>query len=238
MSRSDAAAPRYVTQGGLSLVLLTIGLTLAVNVTSSIYGVGWQAITASTALVLGLFVVRIVRHRDRQLRGWLVFGVVAGFAELVADAWLVNTGTLIYPQDEPMLWASPAYMPGAWAVVLTQVGYVSGWLRTKLSLPRAALATAAFGGFNIPLYEHLAKGAGWWHYVETPMLFSAPYYVIVAEFLLVLPLALWARRITSGRARDQIGLGLAEGVVMLIAAVVAFWLVGPCDGAVIQLVCR
>lgn len=223
---------------GLRFVLLTVALLLALDLVSSIFALGWKAIVATLALMMALFIGRIVLAKDKALLGWLVFGLVAGFAELVADWWLVRTGTLIYPQDEPMLWASPAYMPVAWAVVLTQVGTVATWLRSRLPALQAGLATALFAGINIPVYEHLAKGAKWWYYVETPMLFDAPYYVIVAEFLLALPLALWAGRIVSGRLRDPVLLGLVEGLVMLAAVIVAFWLVGPCEGAVIQLPCR
>lgn len=238
MTETKAVAASAETWAGLKFVLVTIVLLLGLDTISSIYGLGWPAITVTLALLITLFVFRIVRHRDRAMLAWLQFGVVAGFAELVADWWLVGTGTLIYPQDEPMIWASPAYMPAAWAVVLVQVGYVAGWLRTKLTPIKAALATAAFAGVNIPVYEHLAKGAHWWYYVDTPMLFSAPYYVIVAEFLLALPLAFWARRLVRGGLGTRVLLGLAEGVVMFVAVVIAYRLVGPCVGALLSLPCR
>ncbi len=231
-------AMAMATPGGLRFVLFTIALLLLLDVISSIYGLGWKAITATTALILALDVAWIVLRKDRALLGWLVFGLVAGYAELVADWWLVRTGTLVYPQNEPMIWDSPAYMPAAWAVVLTQIGYLSGWLRTKYPVEKAAFATALFAGVNIPVYEHLAKGANWWHYDHTPMVFAAPYYVIAAEFLLALPLAYWADRIVRGSLRRSVLFGLAEGVVMLAAVLIAYWLVGPCVGAVIQLPCR
>jgi hypothetical protein len=39
-------------------------------------------------------------------------GVVVGFTELAADAWLV------------VIWRSPLWMPLAWEVVAVQFGYV------------------------------------------------------------------------------------------------------------------
>ncbi len=237
MTESNVVFDRAETKSGLTFILMTVAILLGLDIISSIYGLGWKSITATTALLIALFIHRIVRHQDRAVLGWLMFGFVAGFAELVADWWLVGTGSLIYPQDEPMIWASPAYMPAAWAVVLTQVGYISGWLRSKLPPMKAALGTALFAGINIPIYEHLAKGAKWWHYVETPKIFDAPYYVVVAEFLLALPLAFWAGRIVNGGTRSRVVLGLAEGVVMLLAVMIGYWLVGPCTGAVIHLSC-
>lgn len=232
-----AIEPQVTTSTGLKFVLATIVLLLSVNTVSSIYALGWKSAIATTSFVLLLDVLYVAKTRDRALLGWIVFGLAAGVAELVADAWLVRTGTLIYPTDEPMLWDSPAYMPIAWAIVLVQIGYLSTWLCERMPRLKAAVATALLAGVNIPIYEHLADGAGWWHYVETPMLLSAPYYVIVAEFMLALPLAFWAASIVRGKLSRAALLGIAEGGVMLAAVVIAFRLVGPCSGALLQLPC-
>lgn len=226
MATDTPVQPHVATPAGVRFVLLTIGLLIVLDVISAVFSLGWPAITAIVALVLVLDGIYIRRTGDRAFANWLLFGVVAGFGELVADAWTVGTGTLVYPPDEPMIWNSPAYMPFAWAIVLAQIGYLSGWLRQRYPLAVATLATAVLAGVNIPLYEHLAKDANWWFYQDVPMLFSAPYYIILAEFLLAIPLALWAYRIARGSKLDCVLFGLAEGVVIFLAAMLSFRLVG------------
>lgn len=221
----------------LYFVLGTMALLVTLNTLASVYALGPSSVVFNTALILTLFAVFIARTRDRVLLGWGVFGLAAGFAELPADAFLVHTETLVYPAGHAMIWDSPAYMPFAWMMVLLQIGGLATWLVSRYSVPVAAVLTALVAGINIPLYEHLAKDAGWWFYQATPMIFSAPYYVIVAEFLLALPLAFFSRGVTGGSLWKAAILGLAEGAVMLVACWIAFTLVGPCEGALIQLPC-
>lgn len=168
---------------------------------------------------------------------YVVFAVVAGFAELPIDAWLVHyTGSLKYPCDEPMIWASPAYMPFAWAVVLVQICTLGDWLANRFkSVALATLLLALFSGFYIPIYEHLARDANLWYYVCTWKLGNtgAPLYVILAEFLLALPLV-WMG-LQAERLRGWfwiIALGLIEGlVVMSVSCFIAWPLVGREPGA-------
>jgi hypothetical protein len=196
-----------------TMVLLVVLNTLAA--VTPLRVLGWRAVTFNSALILLLDVLFAWRHRDREIAGWLLFGIIAGVIELGTDWWLVaKTHTLTYPSGEPMLWASPAYMPFAWAMILTQVGVVGAWLARRHGLAVATIATALIGGVNIPLYEHLAKGANWWAYHDTPMLFDAPYYVIAAEFLLALPLPWMARRVVTGSVGPAIVLGVVEGLWM------------------------
>lgn len=140
-------------------VLLTMGLLMGLDIVSSWLSLGWMSITFITALILGLDGLYILRYRDRQLAQWLLFGLAAGWVELLIDRWFVGTGTLVYPVDEPHIWASPAYMAFAWAMVLVQLGVLGAWLRQRLPFVFATIATAAISGINIPIYEHLAKGA-------------------------------------------------------------------------------
>jgi hypothetical protein len=66
-------------------------------------------------LLVGFTVVR----RDALLARFLLFGVVVGFTELAADAWLIDyTRTLDYSiGGGPMIWRSPLWMPSAGEVV-------------------------------------------------------------------------------------------------------------------------
>lgn len=222
-------------------VLATIALLLVANAIAAIYALGWISVTVNTAVILALYVGFAVRHSDRVMTGWLVFGLAAGVAELVADAYLVSgTGSLVYVSGAPRIWDSPFYMPFSWTMVLVQLLAIGHWLASRMSLPTASVLTGLFGGLNIPVYEHMARHAEWWYYRATPTLGGAPYYVILAEMLLALPLA-WAAVRLARHAGDGLGrpvlLGIAEGAVMLFACIVAWWLLGPCEGAVIQLSC-
>jgi hypothetical protein len=215
-----------------------MGLLLALNVVSAHYGLGWKAVTGNVAVILLLDGIYIFSSRDTQLGQWLLLGLAAGWVELCTDWWLVRTGTLVYPPAEPMIWASPAYMPFAWAVILVQIGAVGAWLKQRYGLVQATVLTACISGINIPIYEHLAKDAHFWFYQQTPMLFSAPLYVICAEFLLALPLVWMAGVTTKVRPVLSLAVGAVEGLWMFPVVVFAFWLLGPCVGAVIQWPCH
>lgn len=83
-------------------------------------GVALNAI--DNCLLIGFALVR----RDALIGRFLLFGLVVGFAELPADAWLVYyTRTLDYSiGGGPMIWRSPLWMPLAWEVVAVQFGYI------------------------------------------------------------------------------------------------------------------
>jgi hypothetical protein len=194
-------------------------------------------VTFNTALILLLDLLYIWRYRDAQVAQWLLLGLTAGWVELWTDAWLVRTGTLVYPPNEPMVAASPLYMPFAWAMVLTQIGIIGGWLRRRYPFLLATLLTALLSGINIPIYEHLARDANWWFYQHTPMLFQAPYYVICAEFLLALPLAWMAGGVAKLQPIRSVALGIVEGLWMFPVTVFAFVVFGSCTEAIIRLPC-
>lgn len=220
-------------------VFLSIFWMLGLNIPADIYALGWKSAAFNTALTLVVFSLYSLRYRDSYLPRWLAFGIAAGFTELAADWWLVNsTKSLVYPVDEPMIVVSPLYMPFAWCVVLLQGGVIAQWLASRMATWKAGLLTALLCSVNIPLYEHLAKDAGWWYYRDTPMVFNAPYYIIVGEFLLGLPLAWIALALARKKPlTGGIPLGILQGIVIFIAYVIAWWLVGPCVGAVVQFPC-
>jgi hypothetical protein len=108
------------------LSVMTLGILLLIVdsmqkkgwVTAAWWGYGLSAVFLTYALIT----------KDKLLLYFFIFSLTAGFAELIADAWLVDyTKTLFYPIPEPMLLRSPAYMPFSWTVVLLEVGYM-GWL--------------------------------------------------------------------------------------------------------------
>ncbi len=109
-------------------VIITLIITVAIAAISSAFELTWRSAFVLAFGIYGLLAWFAYKQNDRFLKRLLVFGLVAGVTELVADCWLVsNTGTLIYTMDEPMIACSPFYMPFAWAVLLIQIGYL-GWL--------------------------------------------------------------------------------------------------------------
>lgn len=91
-----------------------------------------------------------LRH-DKLIARLMIFGLAVGFAELPADAWLVqHTCTLDYSVGGgPMLWCSPAWMPFAWQVVAVQFGYLGLRLRERFG-GLGPLMIGGLGALNIP----------------------------------------------------------------------------------------
>jgi hypothetical protein len=220
----------------LAFVVATMAAQLTVSVISSIYHLGWVSLTVTVGVLLVLYLAYILWYADDTLFRWLLFGLAAGWVELAPDWWLVaRTRSLYYPAREWMAGDSPLYMPFDWAVVLLQLGVIGDWLRQRLGITGGTLALGLLGGSFIPVYEHLAKNALWWSYSGTPMLLDAPYYVILAEFLLTLPLPAFGWLAERTHPAMSLVLGIAEGGVMMAAVLVTWMLMGPTAGAVITL---
>jgi hypothetical protein len=88
--------------------------------------VGLRTGTALNVLDNSLLIGFAMLKRDPLLARLLLFGIVVGFTELAADAWLVDyTRTLDYSIGcGPMIWRSPVWIPLAWEVVAVQFGYL------------------------------------------------------------------------------------------------------------------
>lgn len=223
----------------MRFVLAAIAMVAGCNTYGALTQAGPRFALASTFATLAVMVAWTAYRRDPVLARWLLLGLVAGWLEIITDAWLVaKTTTLVYPSGEPMVAASPLYMPFAWTLVIAQLGVVGGWLAQRMSRLRATLLCALLGGSMIPVYEHLAWQAGYWWYERTPMVMHAPLYIILAEFLLVLPLV-WMHGVAMRSALwVSAALGVAAGLWMLPSVQVAWWLVGPCEGALLQFRCQ
>jgi Domain of unknown function (DUF6989) len=170
-------------------------------------------------LLVGFVLVR----RDALLARFLLFGLVVGFTELAADAWLVDyTQTLDYSiGGGPMIWRSPFWMPLAWEVVAVQFGYIGLrlWERFgKLGLFLVAL----LGAINIPFYEEMARRIHWWQYGGCRMISFTPWYIILGEFGIALVFALLARTFRRGSVCAAIVAGFAGGVSIFACYAVAF----------------
>jgi len=230
----------------MRFVLVTIGILLLVAVVNAAFSLGpWPIVIAIAVLDLA-FIVYALKTKDHIIWLWLLFGHITGFIEVVSDcdAFLVEkVQVLVYPSTFPKIGVSPAYLPFAWGLVFTQLGLIGDWLRVRRSLLAASFITAGLGGVMISVYENLARYAGWWYYQNTPMLIWAPYFVTLFEFLSTSLFVLAGWRIAKASSiRVEYGwvivTGIAMGVWMCVAMRFAFWLLGPCVDAVIQLPCE
>jgi len=208
--------------------LLVIVATVLINVVAvslltfaswSDWRTGAPLNVVDNCLLVGFAVVR----RDALLARLLLFGLVVGFAELPADAWLVDyTHTLDYSiGGGPMIWRSPVWMPLAWEVVAVQFGYIGLrlWERFgKLGL----LMIGLLGAINIPFYEEMARRIHWWRYGGCRMISFTPWYIILGEFGIALAFVLLARTLRGGSWRAAIIAGVADGISIFACYAIAF----------------
>ncbi len=138
-------------------------------------------------------------NKDQRLIAILLMATIAGFLELFADKWLVETtNKLFYEKGEPMLLDSPAYMPFSWAVILTQFAVITDRIRQYWNMLWAVIAGALLGGMLIPFFEHCAKGACWWSYSDWQHEFwNTPYFIILGEALIGALLPIVALKLTK-----------------------------------------
>jgi hypothetical protein len=171
-------------------------------------------------LLVGFTVLR----RDALLARFLLFGLVVGFAELPADAWLVDyTQTLDYSiGGGPMIWRSPVWMPLAWEVVAVQFGYVGLRLWERFG-QLGLLMIGLLGAINIPFYEEIARRIHWWQYTGCRMISFTPWYIILGEFGIALVFALLARTLRVGSFVTAIIAGVVGGVSIFACYAVVFF---------------
>ena len=181
---AELGAPRLTGLDGAFVGLLA--LMVALHIVAAVLGAGWPtAVATDLAATAYLFALAARRAWRPLLARLFLLGLVAGVLELFTDAAGESFAhSLVYPPGEPMLWASPLYMPLSWAIVLTQLGYL-GWrlagLAPRLPLALAVLLTGLAGAAIVPFYEEMAYYAGWWHYAAAPHLGHTPLYVLLFE---------------------------------------------------------
>jgi hypothetical protein len=212
-------------------MLGTLALLVGLHIMAAPLGAGWLTAAATVGVTAAALALIAWRRAWRPLVGrLLLFGLVVGLLELFTDfAGEVVARSLIYPPNEPMIWASPAYMPLSWMVTLTLIGYLA-WRLSSLSPqpPRwaAIILTALWGALNIPFYEEMAFHAGWWRYAAAPGLGHTPFYVMLFEGLLVAPLPWLLARLESRGWRSVALRGVALGLWAPWTALFAWLLIG------------
>ena len=220
MNRNDTSLER----DRLRVVIATIVINIvAVSLLTFASWSDWRTGAALNFVDNCLLVGFVLVWRDELLTRFLLFGLVVGFTELAADAWLVDyTHTLDYSiGGGPMIWRSPFWMPLAWEVVAVQFGYIGLrlWERFgKLGL----LVIALLGAINIPFYEEMARKIHWWQYSGCRMISFTPWYIILGEFGIALTFALLAGTVRRGSWRVAIVTGVAGGISILACYAGAF----------------
>jgi hypothetical protein len=220
-----ANAPDAALERGRFLVVIA---TVAINVAAvslltfapwSDWRTGAALNVVDNCLLIGFAVVR----RDALLGRFLLFGVVVGFTELVADAWLVDyTRTLDYSiGGGPMIWRSPLWMPLAWEVVAVQFGYIGLRLWERFG-KTGLLMIGLLGAINIPFYEEMARRIHWWQYSACRMISYTPWYIILGESGIAVAFALLARSLRRGSWRVAFVSGIVGGASIFVCYAAAF----------------
>ncbi|MBK7857763.1 MAG: hypothetical protein IPJ65_03865 [Archangiaceae bacterium] len=202
-------------------------VSLAIAGAAAALHLGWSAASASVVLELVMLGVFCFRHSEPLFSRLFVFGLAAGFAELGNDTWLIHRQILVYDPGGPFIIDTPLYMPFSWALIFVTNGTIALWLQQKLGGVKAALAMAAISGLYIPGFEAIAAKADWWYYRDVPMLFGlAPWFVVVGEALLALPLPAMAAAMQKRGYALAAGLGVAEGLIVWGTTALALAVVG------------
>ena len=225
----DITARRFTALD--AAMLGALALMVALHLVAAALAAGWPTAAGTVALTAAALAAIAARRAWRPLVArLLIFGLVAGILELFTDfSGEVVARSLIYPPNEPMLWASPVYMPLSWMVTLSLIGYLAWRLGTLAPRPpgwAAILLTGLWGAVNIPFYEEMAYRAGWWRYAAAPGLGHTPYYVMLFEGLTAALLPPLVARLET-RAWWSVALrGVALGIWAPWAALFAWLLIG------------
>lgn len=134
---------------------------------------------------------------DATVRHLLAIGTIGGLLELLGDHFLVHiAGTLVYPSGYPFLLSSPAYMPFAWAILITFMGYLGIRLREEVGTTAAYVGPAIFAFVAESGYESLASQGGGWVYTHAPLgwIGHAPLFIVIAEAAMFLTAYYWVQR--------------------------------------------
>ena len=217
----DPLEPKRLRVVIATIVINVVAVALLTFAPWSDWRTGLALNLFDNALLLGF----VLLHRDGLLLRFMIFGLVAGFTELAADAWLVDfTHTLDYSLGGgPMLWRSPVWMPFAWQVVAVQFGYLG--LRLQEHFGNFGLAIIGLlGAVNIPYYEEMARRIHWWKYSGCRMISGTPYYIIAGEFLIAVAFAVLVKKSRRGNVGSAISLGIAGGVAIFISYAIAYGL--------------
>ncbi|QLD89599.1 hypothetical protein HWV07_11380 [Natronomonas salina] len=179
-----------------------------------------QSLALSYGYAFASYGIGVVYARyDTTIRHLLAIGTIGGLLELLGDHFLVHiAGTLVYPSGYRFLLSSPAYMPFAWAILITFMGYVGIRLNDEFGRTAAYVGPAIFAFVAESGYESLASRGGGWVYTHAPLgwIGDAPLFIIFAEAIMFVTVYYWVRR-------SAIIGGLGIGLTINAAYIGAFY---------------
>lgn len=210
------------------IIFITLGYIIIGVSISSYLGIGWITAAFLAFSTIAAYLVFGFVKKDKLLIHILVFAIAAGFTELLADYWLIHgIQRLVYIDAGPFVASSPLYMPFAWALVLTQLGYLGWMLSYRWNLWKAMLVSGIIGGVIIPYYEFLAKNADWWYYrLPEKQFLNTPYLIILGEAFIVAILPFVFRKIEKLKPLYSIILGLFVGLWIWSSYFLAYLITG------------
>jgi hypothetical protein len=193
-----------------------IAVLVAIIVVRAVFaymGLGWEFAAAMSFGLMLIYVAYAFLMKEELLKRVILFALVAGFTELIADKWLVDvTKTLVYYPDEPFIVRSPVYMPFSWAAILTSIGYTSHLISKHEDKWKTIALTVLMGGIIIPIFECWAYFAQWWWYQNCDMVYHVPYYIILGEAIICVTLAGVIHAIENKSFLWAMALGIFQGL--------------------------
>lgn len=223
----NGTAQSTLEDARLRVVLLTIVLNvIAVVWFAMVPWSNWRTGLALNIVDNAILIIHVIRRRDSFMAHLMVFGLVVGFVELAADAWLVvGTRTLDYSLGGgPMLWRSPIWMPFAWEIVAVQFGYIGSRLADAWGWA-GLFATGIIGAINIPFYEEMARRTNWWAYSNCRMFLHTPYYIIAGEYLIAVFFGVLANDLRKEKPFLTFSAGAVAGAGVLVCYGLAYELI-------------
>lgn len=202
----------------LLILLNTEDRIIVGSMALSLAGVGIGALLANpkafgitTLIVISVLIAGWYKTQSPRLAWLLIFGLVTGVVELLAD-WIhvEYLGSLVYTDYFGFrLLASPSYMPVGWWLTAVQFGYLSQRLNEKWSQWFTVSMISVLGMSLPPWYEEFASPAKAWYYTtgslkisHTPVWIILTYgncmFVISLITLLCYKPGSWLRAVTGG----------------------------------------
>lgn len=190
------------------------------------YGYDWRYAAGFSYGLFLIVAIYSIWRKNEFLNKILLFGLLAGITELISDWWLVDyKHSLVYPLNEPMLLASPLYMPISWAVIFLQIGMASYYIYQRKNIVWAAAVAVLCGTFFVPFFEYWAKLEGWWYYQHCNMVADAvPYYIILSEALICVVLPFVFIQLKKRNYIIASLLGIGQGLWIWLTCMAAYYI--------------
>ncbi|MCB0415367.1 MAG: hypothetical protein KDD50_13610 [Bdellovibrionales bacterium] len=208
--------------------MLILGVNILGTVFAGIsakYQLGWSSAFLN---IFGLTIIyNYVAFTEKNVKyiKWAYLGILVGFVEVIADYWLVSgIHVLDYDPGGLFILKSPSYMPFSWAGMIITFGSIGQWIENRSNFWMASLLSALLMSLYVPLYEEIAFAAGWWSYKDTPMLGHVPYFIILGEFFIGLPLLYLANKISTSSFKDLAILSVFAGLWIFISYSMAYYI--------------